>query len=93
MLAGIPMFPSGRCCYRNRSSSQRGRVVPAGGCPVEEHTSSLKHKVVTKSLLMMQYYKLKAYKTSKLLIKSIIGPSDITTGEYPINSLCVHFVY
>lgn len=44
MLATIPGFPSGRCCYKNRSSSQRGRVVPAGGCPVEEHRSSLKHE-------------------------------------------------
>lgn len=36
-------FPSERCCYKNRSSSQRGRAVPAGGCPAEEHRSSLQH--------------------------------------------------
>lgn len=47
--AAIPAFPSGRCCYRNRSSSQRGRVVPAGGCPAEEHRSSLQHGWVMKS--------------------------------------------
>lgn len=43
-LTSIPVFPSGRCCYRNRSSSLRGRVVPAGGCPVAEHRNSLKHE-------------------------------------------------
>lgn len=50
--AAIPAFPSGRCCYRNRSSSQRGRVVPAGGCPAEEHRSSLQHGWVMKSDMM-----------------------------------------
>lgn len=43
--ACVPAFPSGRCCYRSRSSSQRGRVVPARGCPAEEHTSSLETKM------------------------------------------------
>lgn len=36
-----PAFPSGRCCYRNRSSSRRGRGDPAGECLSAGHRSSL----------------------------------------------------
>lgn len=36
-----PGFPTGRCYCRNKSSSLRGRGVPAGGCPAAGHRNSL----------------------------------------------------
>lgn len=37
-----PWSPSGRCCCRNRSSSQRGRGGPGGGSPAAGRRSNLR---------------------------------------------------
>lgn len=45
----LQWFPSGRCCCRNRASSQTDKGDPGEGCPSAERRSSLRKETGTEN--------------------------------------------